>query len=497
MASGLKKKIPVGNLVFLLALCPLVVPSAAAAQNPDPVETQLRAALKRAAQRPPAPDSGVSIVVAEEKGDRGPIFELNPDRALTIASVSKIFSTAAALSGLGKDYRFKTTLYRSGSVENGILSGSLLVVGGGDPNLSGRFYENDIAAIFDRWGEGLRLAGIGHVRGDLILNASFFDSTYRNPGWPAGQEARWYQAPVSALSFNDNCVSVSVMPGARPGAPASVRFEPPTNFLQAVSSATTGSARHAARLAVGRSFGSQIVHVAGTVPLHRLGWSTVIAIDDPPRYFGTVLKERLAQHGIQIDGKVVESSVKPDATWAVIATTTSDLLPSIAVANKRSQSFYAEQIFKTLAAEKGKEGSWAEAIRLEKDFIGSLGLNPGRYDLHDGSGLNPENKVAAIDIVLFLRKMALSPLSEDWVSSLAVSGGGDGTLRHRFRDHRVRGRVFAKTGSLDHVNSLAGYATAASGKNYVFAIVLNGRKVNDGTGHAFEDRILSALLAKG
>lgn len=495
MASGLEKKCLVSILAVALA-GPLAVPSGAEGEPPAGA-SELRVALARAAQRAPAPPAGVSIVVAEEAGDGAPVFAVNPDGALTIASVSKIFSTAAALAGLGRDYRFKTTLYRNGTIANGLLSGSLLVLGGGDPNLSGRFYENDIEAIFDRWADGLRLAGVSRVSGDLILNASFFDSSYRNPGWPAGQEARWYQAPISALSFNDNCISVSVLPGARPGAPASVRFEPPTNFLRAVSSATTVSARRPARLAVARSFGSQVVRVAGTVPFHRSGWSTVIAIDDPPRYFGTVLKERLAQHGIAIDGKVTESAAKPDASWAVVATTTSDLLPSIAVANKRSQSFYAEQIFKTLAAEKGKEGSWAEAVRLEKDFVGSLGLNPGRYDLHDGSGLNPANRVAAIDIVAFLRKMAVSSIAEDWVSTLAVSGGGDGTLRHRFRDRSVRGRVFAKTGSLDHVNSLAGYATAASGKNYVFAIVLNGRKVNDGTGHAFEDRILRALLAKG
>jgi len=454
-------------------------------------------ALERAARKPPAPLSGVSIAIAEEAGDRPLLFGLNAGQALTIASVSKTFSTAAALSGLGKGYQFKTTLYRSGGTAGGLLSGPLLVVGGGDPNLSGRFYDNDIHAVFDRWADGLRAAGITRISGDLLLNASFFDGVYRNPGWPTGQEARWYEAPVSALSFNDNCISVSVRPGTRPGAPAAVRFLPPTSFLQAVSSARTVSSRRGARVAVARRAGSNVVTVAGTVPFSFGGWSTVIAIDDPPRYFGTVLKERLAEDGITVDGAVRLTTTKPDATWAVVATTTSDLIPSIAVANKRSQSFYAEQIFKTLAAEKGREGSWPEAVRLEKEFLKSLGLDPSRYDLHDGSGLNRDNRVASLDIVHFLRAMAASPLAEDWVSTLAVSGDGSGTLRHRFRDHGVRGRVFAKTGSLDGVNSLAGYATAASGKSYVFAIVLNGRRVNDGTGHAFEDKILRALLANG
>ena len=458
----------------------------------------LRAARERAARKAPAPPSGVSIAIAEEGGDGPILFGLNAGEPLTIASVSKTFSTAAALAGLGKDYRFKTVLYRSGTVAIGLLSGSLLVVGGGDPNLSGRFYDNDIHAVFDRWADGLRGAGITRVAGDLLLNAAFFDDQYRNPGWPSGQEARWYEAPVAALSFNDNCVSVSVRPGKRPGAPAAVRFDPSTSFVKAVSSARTVSGgRRAARVAVARRAGSNIVTVAGTVPFSFGGWSTVIAIDDPPRYFGTVLKERLAEDGIAIDGDVRLTATRPDATWATVATTTSDLVPSIAVANKRSQSFYAEQIFKTLAAEKGKIGSWPEAVRLEKEFLGSLGLDPSRYDLHDGSGLNPDNKVAALDIVRFLKAMAASPMADEWVPTLAISGDGAGTLRHRFRDHAVRGRVFAKTGSLDRVNSLAGFATAASGRSYVFAIVLNGRKVNDGTGHAYEDRILRALLVNG
>src|SRR5215471_6306003 len=212
------------KIFALLAIASLLAPAAVRADPP----AGLRPALERAAQKPPAPISGVSIAIAEEDGT-GPIFfGVNAGEPLTIASVSKTFSTAAALSGLGKDYRFRTVLYRTGTVAGGLLSGSLLVVGGGDPNLSGRFYDNDIHAVFDRWADGLRGAGIIRVSGDVLLNAAFFDDQYRNPGWPTGQEARWYQAPVSALSFNDNCVSVSVHPGKSPGAPAAVRFDPPT-----------------------------------------------------------------------------------------------------------------------------------------------------------------------------------------------------------------------------------------------------------------------------
>jgi len=109
--------------------------------------------LASTARRAPAPSSGVSISIADL--DTGaPIFEKNAASPQTIASVTKMFSTAAALHFLGPDYKFKTTLWRRGDVQGGLLVGSLLVVGGGVPNISGRFYDDNYNAVFDKWAEG-------------------------------------------------------------------------------------------------------------------------------------------------------------------------------------------------------------------------------------------------------------------------------------------------------------------------------------------------------
>jgi D-alanyl-D-alanine carboxypeptidase/D-alanyl-D-alanine-endopeptidase (penicillin-binding protein 4) len=181
----------------------------------------LEAALVYAARRIPAPANGISIQIADQQTGEV-VFERSSDVPQTMASITKLITTAAAIHYLGPDYKFQTTFWRRGPVENGNLAGSLLVVGGGDPNISGRFYGDDINAVFDKWAEGLRTAGITRVTGDIVLNATFFDSLARHPDWPAGQESRWYQAPISALSYNDNVVLVSVRPGARPGRPVGV-----------------------------------------------------------------------------------------------------------------------------------------------------------------------------------------------------------------------------------------------------------------------------------
>jgi len=462
----------------------------AAAKAPGSLEE----ALEISARRVPARPAGVSIAVAD-LADGRTIFEKNPSAPQTIASVTKMFTTAEAVQLLGPDYKFKTTFWRRGELRDGNLMGPILVVGGGDPNISGRFYNDDYNAVFDKWAQGLVQAGVRQVFGDLILNASFFDGIARHPEWPSGQEMKWYQAPVSALSFNDNVVLVSIRPGIRAGRPALVSIEPPTGVLHPLVGARTVSAGRP-RVAVARSAGSDAVTVSGTVPARNVWWSTPIAVDDAPGFFGAALKSRLQAAGIQLTGSVVQKNVKPEAGWLLVAQTESDLMPTLAVVNKHSQGFYAEQVFKTVAAEKMGLGSWENGVAVERQFLQSLGLDASRYDLHDGSGLSAYNRVAAGDVVRFLEAMSRQPHGAEWKQTLAVSGETEGTLRHRFREPDIRGRVFAKTGTINGVSTLAGYVTANSGKTYAFAILLNGRG-GDWACHEFQDRLVRSILKFG
>ena len=89
------------------------------------------------------------------------------------------------------------------------------------------------------------------------------------------------------------------------------------------------------------------------------------------------------------------------------------------------------------------------------------------------------------------------PQAANWKSTMAASGETDGTLKHRFRDPALRGRVLAKTGTIKGVSTLAGYVTAESGKTYVFAILLNGRSVWELGAHAFQDRLVRSLVKFG
>jgi D-alanyl-D-alanine carboxypeptidase/D-alanyl-D-alanine-endopeptidase (penicillin-binding protein 4) len=285
--------------------------------------------------------------------------------------------------------------------------------------------------------------------------------------------------------------------GALPGAPVMVTIDPDTDVVQALTRARTVGKSGKVRIAVSRPSGSDLVTVSGTVPNRYFRWAVPLAIDDPPKFFGAALKSRLRAAGIELTGSVVERAVPADNAWILIATTESDIVPTLAIANKRSQSFYAEQIFKTLAYEKTGRGSWDGALSLAKQFLGGLGLDSARFDLRDGSGLSLGNRASASDLVRFLRAMNGHPQGVVWRSTLAVSGDPEGSLRHRLRDGHCRGLVAAKTGTLNGVSTLAGYAQAGSGRTYAFAILLNGPRVTESRGHAYQDRLLRALLQRG
>jgi D-alanyl-D-alanine carboxypeptidase/D-alanyl-D-alanine-endopeptidase (penicillin-binding protein 4) len=320
---------------------------------------------------------------------------------------------------------------------------------------------------------------------------------YRHPDWPADRDSRWYQAPVSALSYNDNCVVVSVHHGVNRGSPASVEIDPNLDVVQTLARARTIGKGGKINIAVARPSGSDTITVSGTVPSRYFRWAVPMAIDDPPKFFGAAMRSRLRAAGIEVAGNVVEKPIKPDNAWLLVASTETDLVPTMAVSNKRSQSFYAEQIFKTLAYEKLGRGTWDGALSLEKSFLTELGLDPARYDVHDGSGLSANDRVAAGDLVKFLYAMDKQPEGAAWRSTLAVSGEPDGSLRSRLLDSLTRGQVQAKTGTLNGVSTLAGYARAASGKTYAFAILLNGWGVSEARGHAFQDRVVRTLVGRG
>ncbi|MGH9379532.1 MAG: D-alanyl-D-alanine carboxypeptidase/D-alanyl-D-alanine endopeptidase [Thermoanaerobaculia bacterium] len=423
-----------------------------------------------------------------------PVYGFNAERALIPASNTKLVTTAAAIVALGPGYQFVTPLLTNGDVVDGVLQGDLAVVGSGDPNLSARFHSGRPLGVFDAWIARLRELGIERVTGRLLLADGLFGREHVHPSWPQEQLDQWYEAPVGALSFNDNCVLVRVRPG-RPGDPVEVELAPDVGALAVENRASTGSSRSRMSLALGRRPGSDLIEIWGSLPAD---WPPVerwITVPSPAAYFGAAFAHALAAAGITLDGARELIEELPRGDWRRVGELRSDLLTTIEVTNWRSQNFYAEALLKLLGARLCGEGSWEAGVDAVRHVLDSLGLD-GEPQQADGSGMSRDNRLAAADFTALLAAMAGHRYGGEFLRSLPWGGQPGTTLEKRFRIEPYRGNVFAKTGYLSGVTALSGYAKARSGRLYAFSILLNG--ANGYTrGRDLADAIVRTLIDAG
>lgn len=468
------------------AVTALLLAGAAAGGGPD---ESIRARLDEALLGSRAARETSAYAVDLRTGAE--IYSHGQGDALIPASNAKLWTTAAALEELGADYQFTTRLEGRGRIGNGEWVGDLKVIGGGDPSISGRFHDGRPTAVLEGWAEHLKARGISRVTGDLILDDSFFDREYRLESWPKDDPSKGYLAPMGGLSLNENCVELLIAPG---GDGAKVTHTPRTAFISVANSCalTDDKSKHLIRLS--RAAGSNRFTVSGKFWRKSGGYSASFAIRDPALYFGTVLREVLFRAEIEVEGKVrLWEAADREGRWHGLDLHRSPLTESVKLANTRSQNFHAEQIFKTLGREKGGEGTFKAASEVVEKFLEKLGAPTGSYRVKDGSGLSRENRLSALAAVKLISHMATGAAGEFYLSSLALSGDPEGTLRRRLRSEKTRGRVRAKTGSLRGVSCLSGVVTTAQGELVVFSILMNGTS-SSGAARQAQDAFCRELL---
>jgi len=405
--------------------------------------------------------------VVRRLADGAVLYERNPDGLLSVASNAKLFTTAAALDTLGPDFQFRTPLYITGQLADGVLEGDLAVRGSGDPNISGRFFDGDRTAIFRSWAEKLKAYGVKKVTGGILLDDSLFDREYTHPDWARYNLASWYCAPVSALSFNDNCLDLKIE-GVKDSATALVTCFPETGFATIVNRVRVFR-RGTLSIRIDRK-PVNVITLRGRIACGQ-SYEDWVATDEPSLYFGSVLKGVLAESGVEVVGgpKLVE---RLPQGLRQVAEFVSSLRPTIAVANKRSQNFYSEQLFKLLGARMSGQGSFRSGAGAVVAFLKKCGIDPARCQVSDGSGLSRRNRYTPAQVVQLLVYMRGHKDWRDYVGSLSI-GGVDGQLAKRFTDPRYRGRVYAKTGTLAGVAALSGYVCPDSPGGVAFSLIFN------------------------
>ena len=441
---------------------------------------------------------------------REPIYALNADKLFTPASTTKLLTEGTALELLGADYRFHTRVYRTGRVINGVLNGDLVLVAGGDPNLSGRIQSNGTLAfenedhsyagspdtkavpgdpllVITQLAQQVAAKGIRRIDGRVMVDASLFGE---------GQREQGTGVVISPIVVNDNIVDVTIGPGSAAGQPVTLQVSPPNSYVRLVNQATTAAAGSKAEIHWGNDTqnadGTHTVSVVGSFPAGTQPILFAYAVPQPTRFAEVVFTEALRRAGVAAevtltpearDFKIVSAAYTPENLVAEHASL--PLAEEVKVTLKVSQNLHASMtpyLLGALVAHATAEVEQA-GFNAEHDFLARAGLDLSGASQADGAGGARSAFYTPDFMVHYLEFMSKQKDHEVFLHALPILGR-DGTLWNIQPDSVAAGHVFAKTGTYgayDALNrdvmvtgkGLAGYMTTTQGRRLVFAIYAN------------------------
>jgi len=412
------------------------------------------------------------MIVSLTRGDT--LYSSNAAELLLPASTMKLFTAALAFDTFGPDHQFTTTVLRDGSIApDGTLNGNLVLRGGGDPGLSGRYYRAPAEGPMASLARMVAASGIKRVSGDLIADASAFESKRVPDGWLSRYLESGYAARVSALSMNENLATVVITP--LPNGSAAVTLDPPSSTVPVINNARTVAGSKGAKLSIRRLTDGRI-DVRGWIGAKGGSRAYLVVIDDPAPWVAGSLRSALAAQGVTVTGQVRTGTASSAAVS--VATLSSPPLTRLAAAmNRESINHFAELLFRDVAhtTNPDRVGSAEYGNQVLRKFMSDkVGASATDIVAADGSGLSTLDRVTARSLVQLLGYSHRAPWSADFHASLPVAGESE-LLRHRMRYTPAQGNLHAKTGTTNDVIGLAGYVTARNGEVLAFAFLYNGR----------------------
>jgi serine-type D-Ala-D-Ala carboxypeptidase/endopeptidase (penicillin-binding protein 4) len=478
--------------------------------------------------------------------DGAPIYSLNEGQLFQPASNAKLFTTAAAMAVLGLKTTFETKVVARGVMDGTTaLKGDLVLVGGGDANLSGRDIpyvaakpgqREDVATspplhFLEAIADQVAATGLKVVNGDIVGDDTLFPWEPYAQDWSIDDAVWGYGAPVSALTINDNQIKVTVSPGEAAGAPATVVIDPvvPQYYTLDVA-VTTGEKKSGNHIQMERALGSKVLRVYGAIAFDAKPDEEEVAIHDPAEYAAVALKQMLEARGISVTGvaraqhrvptvpdgfmtqmrrpgqeqAIVNGGVEGGSCLSTPSDTSEKMLAShtsaplsddVTVTNKVSQNLHAELWLHHLGKRTFcSDGSTVAGARLVRAFLEHAGVDKDDFVFFDGSGLSGHDLVAPRATARLLQYASTQPWFADWKASLPVSGV-DGSLQGRFTKPPLTGKVFAKTGTLGEARALSGYVECASGRTVIFSIMSGNHLPQTSSDREAMDKIVAAIAA--
>ena len=405
----------------------------------------------------------------EDEGKK--ILDLNADKLMVPASLTKIVTGGAILTKIPLNKKFSTELWSRANIDGAILKGALCLKGGGDPS----FVSEKMWYLVNEFTR----TGVKSIEGDLIIDSSRFDSEIYDLGRDAVRVDRAYDAPVSAVSFNWNSVNIFVRPGLKVDGPATVVLDPVSDYLELENKTKTVSKSGVKTIEVTRiKIGDKDkILVTGSLSVGAPEVVIYKSITNPVLWTGSHLKEFLKNREINVSGKVKAGECESGSV--VLASSPSKNLNEITSDMlKFSNNFVAEMLVKNLAADdlstnpKSMNASMKDGIEGLKSYLDKLGIGRKEYVLENVSGLTRDNRFTAKQLSSVLASIKNDFLIyPEFLSGLPIAGV-DGTMKNRLKgDPNI---VRAKTGYLDGVVGLGGYIGRKDKSPLIFTFMFNG-----------------------
>ena len=431
-------------------------------------------------------DKGEWGILVEDASTGETLYQQNADKYFVPASNMKLFTTALALARLGADYRFRTTLETPGTLSpGGKLTGDLMLVGRGDPNLSNRKFPYVLKEEFDgppekaiaELADSLVAKGVKEITGDVVGDDSYFPRERYPEGWEIDDMVWEYGAAISAIVVDDNTVTLTLTPGEKPGDPVSAIVEPATPEFAVNNQVVTAAQGVKSDLTLTRDPGSSTVTIVGTFPAKSNPRKLVLAIQEPALHAAAMLRRLLEERGVKIDGGVRALHFPPGAPADEKRTVLAEHLSvplgeSIQLINKISQNLHTEMLLRTVARQAEVWTKPEDLYKFPQDFYAAAGIAPDDVVQYDASGLSRHDLVTPRAIAALLFYAEKQPWFPVYFSSLPVAGT-DGTLENNLKNTPVAGRMHAKTGSVEHVRTRSGYLDLPSGRRLIFSFMSN------------------------
>lgn len=429
--------------------------------------------------------SDLSFTWFSNNGDL--IISHDGTKKLTPASTLKIYTTGAALSLLGSNYRYETFLQYDGVIDNcGVLNGNIFIKGQGDPSLgSERFPGNySYSQVINKFGDEIKELGITAINGNVIADNSIFLDCLTPYSWPLDDQANYYGAAPNGLSFNENSYKLFFKPGQTVGSKTEIIGTDPEEIpgLLLKNKVTTYYAGSGDRAVIMEDPFNEAKEIVGTIPMGENMFFIKGSLPDPARLVALLLAENLRIKGIEVNGKTssiyqYEGRIGQSVRNTVYTHYSPRLIDIVTHVNMRSHNLFAETLIVTMGKCYRGIGSLDKGLEVVFEYWASKGINISKANIFDGSGLSPLNKISSDILAKMLFTIKEDSSFTSFLETLPVAGVS-GTLKNFGKNTPAEGRVFAKSGSIEYVRSYAGYTQSKSGAYLPFCLIVNNFEGN-------------------